>query len=103
MKPIYWFHENVWASRPWLNQIFGPPIVLLPGHAIWGNRRVLFPNIAPHKGSAQGKRWGEFGVGSGGSRIAAERRNTAEIAKIPYEIGETICRAVESIIDRALR
>ena len=114
--PRCWFVENVWAARPFLNPIFGPLAARLPGHAIWSNQLVLFPNVAPHKGSANqkagsGKRWGSFGritrpahtrawfeargmsyIGTGHNGMAA-----VEAARIPYEIGETICRLIEAL------
>lgn len=89
LRPRYWFAENVWSSRPFLNPIFGRPIARPPGHVIWGNLGVLFPSLKPHKGSAgcwNTGRWGPTGKGG---------INAAESAVIPYEIGECICAAVE--------
>lgn len=144
LKPRHWFVENAWAARPWFNRIFGPVATILPGHAIWSDTRILFPNLPPHKGSAgyrrtgrwepmghaklgnlhnvqqvplsmgisrmesdlssetlsplssKPKRWGTFGTASGGQARGSGRRNAAQSAVIPYEIGETICRAVEA-------
>jgi hypothetical protein len=94
LHPRFWAVENVWAARPFLNPIFGPVRARPPGHAIWSDLGFLLPPLKAHKGSAQGKRWGTFGTKSGGDG-KGKRRNAAESAVIPYEIGEAICAAVE--------
>lgn len=108
--PRFWVVENVWASRPWLTRLFGPVMARPPGHALWSNLLVLFPHIEPHKGKVAGnKRWGPMGHGNALTNAAWwEKRgksyvgtghngvSAAEASKIPYEIGETICRAVEA-------
>lgn len=95
LKPDYWFHENVWASRKWLNPIFGRPLARPPGHVIWGNMGILFPPTEAHKGKCTGdKRWGPMGHGRKGG-TDNHKRQAAVTAQIPYEIGEAICAAVE--------
>jgi hypothetical protein len=104
-QPRFWFVENTLPSRRWLTQEFGSVRAILPGHAIWSNMLVLLPNTKPHKTevSEAGKRWYErrFAEGKANTRRpfgtghAAGGKGAAEIAKIPYEIGDTICRAME--------
>jgi len=108
-SPRFWCVENVWASRPWLTKIFGPVRARPPGHAIWSNLAFLLPHIEPHKGKVAGnKRWGPMGHGNDSTNAEWWRKrgksyvgtghngtNAAEAARIPYEIGEAICRAVE--------
>lgn len=110
LDPAFWVVENVWASRPWLTKIFGPVRNRPPGHALWSNLMFLLPNIEPHKGKVAGnKRWGPMGHGNENTNAEWWRKrgksyvgtghngvNAAEAAKIPYEIGESICRAVEA-------
>ena len=110
LRPKFWVVENVWASRPWLGKIFGPVRARPPGHALWSNLAFLLPHIDPHKGKVTGnKRWGPMGHGNdstnaewwrkrGKSYVGTGHNGTtaAEAAKIPYEIGEAICRAVEA-------
>jgi hypothetical protein len=96
-QPAAWIHENVWASRPFLTPIFGPVACLLPGHALWGRIPTLLPNIKPHKANFDRKhsKWWDtrdksfFGTGHNGA-------GAAQVATIPYPIGEAICRAVEA-------
>lgn len=117
VEPRFWVVENVWAARPWLTQIFGQVRAMPPGHALWSNLMFLLPNLPPHKGSfhashKSGKRWGALAhtregwwkermmtgpsyVGTGHNGLEA-----AEAAKIPYEIGEAICCAVEQRLGR---
>lgn len=111
IKPWQWIVENVWASRPYLSHIFGPVAAKPPGHALWSNRAMLLPNIWPHKSSSVKLKARGIGVIPGkqgdfrktyrgfGERHATGLRNqgddSAQAAKIPYEIGEAICRAVE--------
>lgn len=98
LRPRFWAVENVRASRKWLSKIFGRVHLSTTGHAIWSNLLFLVQPIKPHKGCVGHgleKRWGTIGVCSGGGKNG-ERRNSAESAKIPYEIGEAICRAVEN-------
>ena len=100
VRPYQWIVENVWAARPYLSHIFGPVAAKPPGHALWSNRAMLLPNIAPHKGSlngphAEGKRWGAIarqhdrkldwwrnrgksyvGTGHNGFRSSGSRENT---------------------------
>lgn len=110
LQPRFWVVENVWASRPWFNKIFGPVRAKPAGHVLWSNLAFLLPNIQPHKGRVTGnKRWGPMGHGNEDtnadwwqkrekSRIGTGHNdiNASEAAKIPYEIGEAICRAVEN-------
>lgn len=122
-QPRYWVVENVWSSRPWLSQIFGMVRAMPPGHALWSNLGFLLPNIDPHKSSSvqlksrgigaipakQGD-WRKTYRGMGERHATGIRpvkatpgrwmgshhdMTPAEAAKIPYEIGEAICRAVE--------
>ncbi|MFZ1975821.1 MAG: hypothetical protein WAU89_23470 [Candidatus Acidiferrales bacterium] len=103
MKPDYWFHENVLAARPFLNPIFGPPRIVTTGHVLWTNFGLLLPNIKPHKGAIRtgliykGKKPGWGPMNHGKSRGDSHQR----AAKIPYEIGEAICAAVERRVEEA--
>lgn len=99
LRPQFWCVENVWGSRPWLTKLFGPVRALPPGHALWSNLGFLLPNIKPHKvfmGRMNHgyKEWfakrGKSPIWTGNYGLSA-----AEAAKIPYEIGEAICAAVE--------
>lgn len=74
-----WGFENVLASRKFLTSIFGPVRAIVDGHAIWGN----FPGLLPQ---TRGHKW----------RLPPSPDRAALRAKIPYEIGESICRAVEA-------
>lgn len=101
-KPHQWIVENVWAARPWLTQLFGPVTAMIPGHALWSNSVFLLPNTPAHKGNMD--RSGRWGLGksrwwtlrgkspcwTGHNGVSAE-----EAARIPYEIGEAICIAIE--------
>lgn len=109
LQPKVWVVENVWAARPWFGNLFGPVRNRVPGHCLWSNTQFLLPSLPAHKGSfhykhSSGKRWGAVShnrkewfdrhglsfVGTGHNGVEA-----AEAAKIPYEIGEAICIAVE--------
>lgn len=111
LRPDWWIVENVNAARKWLNTLYGPVMWRIPGHAFWSNRLALLPNIDAHKGyykkirpegssymtrpgSHQRSEWwhtrGKPYVGTGRNGISAH-----DAAKIPYEIGEAVCIAVE--------
>lgn len=110
--PEMWVVENVRASRPFLNCVFGPPRVVIPGHALWSDSLLMLPNIDAHKSQSAAltnrgvgaipnkklkwvgskKIWQQPAVAFGPKRYGAE---AATAAKIPYEIGEAICTAVE--------
>lgn len=78
--PRYWIVENVRFSRKWLTAIFGQVRSCSIGHVFYGNW-LLFPQTKPHKGY---------------SRDFYHDHSPPEVrAKIPYEIGESICIAVE--------
>jgi hypothetical protein len=110
LQPTWYVIENVRSAREWLTPLLGPVRYYSTGHVLWGRLPGLLPNIAPHKGN-----WGSLN-GSGGVRpqirpwmmvSEAERKrrhgihgefvkgDPAIAGKIPYEIGEAICRAVE--------
>jgi hypothetical protein len=74
-----WLFENVAASRPFLTPIFGPVRAMVDGHAFWGN----FPGLLPQ---TKGHKW----------RLPPSPDRAALRAKIPYEIGAAICKAVEA-------
>ena len=82
LAPSWWIVENVWAARPWFTRFFGPVRALIPGHAFWSNAPILLPNVRAHKQIPERKR-------------KAGRQGGVN-AMIPYEIGEAICRAVET-------
>lgn len=104
LAPQWWVVENVWAARPWLSKLFGQVRAKPPGHALWSNLGFLLPNLEPHKGGmgywASG-RWGAVGHGpnreKGWTRTGHNGANAAEAARIPYEIGEAVCAAVERL------
>jgi|SRR5882672_6913536 len=115
LRPQYWCVENVWASRTWLSRIFGQVRAKPPGHALWSNLGFLLPPIKAHKSSSvqlNARRIGAIPAKQGdfrkdfrgqrerhatGIRSFVENRKDApaEAARIPYEIGAAICRAVE--------
>lgn len=99
LRPRFWVVENVWASRPWLVKIFGQVRAMPPGHALWSNLMFLLPNLKPHKVFMARMNHGykEWFAKRGKSVIATGHYglSAAEAARIPYEIGEAICRAVE--------
>lgn len=81
-QPTVGVIENVWSSRKWLTPILGPVRAMIPGHVFWGNIPCLLPQVGGHKN------WKDWRSGKFADR-------SANRAKIPYEIGEAICRAVE--------
>ncbi len=74
----FWIVENVMGSRKFLSPILGPVRAKVTGHVFWGKLPCLLPDTGSHK-------W----------RLPPTADRTALRAKIPYEIGEAICRAVE--------
>jgi hypothetical protein len=79
IKPNRWIIENVMGARKFLSPILGPVRAIVTGHVFWGDLPCLLPDTRAHK-----------------RRRPPTPDRTALRAKIPYEIGETICRAVES-------
>lgn len=73
-----WIVENVAGARPFLTSVFGPVRAITGGHVFWSNRLLLLPQVRGHK-------W----------RVAPGPNRAALRARIPYEIGEAICIAVE--------
>jgi hypothetical protein len=96
LAPQTWVIENVWAARPYLSRLFGPVAAKPFGHALWSNVALLLPNIEPHKGGRRAFAHLKKSGAHNRSFIPNMRHAPAEAAKIPYEIGEAICRAVES-------
>jgi hypothetical protein len=78
----WWIVENVRAAKPFLTPIFGPVQAEVDGHVFWGSLPGLLPQTNGHK-------W----------RLPPSPDRAALRAKIPYEIGEAICRAVENRSD----
>lgn len=78
-RPPFWTLENVSSARKFLTPILGPVRVRVPGHVLWGNVPALFPQCKAHK-------W----------KLPPTPDRSALRAKIPYEIGESICRTVEA-------
>ena len=74
-----WVFENVATSRLFLTPILGPVRAMVNGHTFWGN----FPGLLPQ---TKGHKW----------KLPPSPDRAALRAKIPYEIGEAICRAVEA-------
>jgi hypothetical protein len=78
-----------------------------PGHALWSNMCLLLPSMRAHKGCTRaGQRWGSLGHGTKQGDYFKARglpfvgtghngREAAEAARIPYEISEAVCLAVE--------
>lgn len=96
-NPRFWAVENVRSSRPWLNRIFGIPRACSVSHVLYGTFPGLIPPIRAHKS-------GDRSVAPNGGRQSprmiqrwgkGDEHAAAEAAKIPYEIGEAICAAVE--------
>ena len=71
--------ENVAGARKYLTPLFGPVRAIVDGHCFWGRLPGLLPQTRGHK-------W----------RLPPSPDRAAIRAKIPYEIGEAICRAVEN-------
>lgn len=90
LQPRWWIVENVAHSRRWLTPLLGPVRAIFPGHVLWGSLACLLPPVPSHK------QWSDWSWGKFSSR-AAER------AKIPYEIGDAICRAAENLVIDARR
>jgi site-specific DNA-cytosine methylase len=80
LHPKFWIVENVQFACRHYEGLLGQPAMKVPGHAFWTNLSLLWPQIQPHKRRAH---------------HLSKRIRQAEAAKIPYEIGEAICRAVE--------
>lgn len=78
LKPRYWIIENVSAARKYLTPYLGPLYSRVAGHVFWGRCPSLLPDTAGHK-------W----------RLPPSPDRAALRARIPYEIGEAICIAVE--------
>ena len=105
IQPRWWIVENVRSSRPFLTTLFGQVRANVPGHALWSNQILLLPNIKAHKqfmGHDAVANWttksGRLTRQNKNRRAAGplSRNGPAEAAKIPYEIGEAVCRAVEA-------
>jgi hypothetical protein len=105
-RPDISIAQNVWASRPWLTRLFGPVRAMPPGHALWSNLAFLLPSVMPHKSGRRA--FAHIGrnvpayvsnprPGHNRAFIPHLRHMPAEAAKIPYEIGEAICRTVEEM------
>lgn len=95
--PPHWCVENVVSSRPFITPIFGQVRALTTGHSLWSNLGFLLPNIKPQKGAIRtGRIYKGKKPGWGPMNHDKSRRDSHErAAKIPYEIGEAICAAVE--------
>jgi hypothetical protein len=78
VNPDWWIIENVMGARKFLTPILGPVAARVCGHVFWGRLPGLIPDAKSHK-------W----------RLPPTPDRTALRAKIPYEIGEAICAAVE--------
>ena len=97
INPLWWIIENVRAARGWLTPILGPVRYFSTGHVLWGSLLGLIPNVSPKKGKwvhlNGSRRWvPQWGVKEA---FGPSPDRTALRAKIPYEIGDAICRAVE--------
>lgn len=78
-KPRWWVIENTIHSRRWLKSALGPVAAVIPGHVLWGSLPGLLPQV---KRTPKESLW---------PRV----NRAAERARMPYPIGEAICRAVE--------
>lgn len=79
-QPRYFVVENTRHSRKWLTPVFGPVAATIPGHIFWGRLPCLLP----------------IPVRRPKESLWPSENRAAERAKIPYPIGEAICRAVEA-------
>lgn len=79
MRPAWWILENVMASRKFITPLAGAVRAMVTGHVFWGRLPTLLPQTVSHK-------W----------RLPPTEDRQALRAKIPYEIGDCICRAVEN-------
>lgn len=85
----WWVVENVWASRPWIEPLLGPPVASVPGHLFWGRLPGLIPQTQPHK-----HRSGRAGMPSW--------RRSLYRSRIPYDISLALAVAVETqLVSRA--
>jgi len=82
LKPVQWIIENVRGSRKFLTPILGPVRAMTSGHVFWSDSALMIPF------GLSGRKWLQ-------SPTKDSRDRAANRAKIPYEIGEAICRAVE--------
>lgn len=77
-----WVIENVRGDRKYLTPILGQVRAMTSGHVFWSDMALMIPP------GLNGRKW----------LVAPTkdyRDRAAERAKIPYEIGEAICRSVE--------
>lgn len=79
-KPRWWVIENTIHSRKWLIPLLGHPTHNAGGHYFWAHIPTLLPDVQRKPKESY---W------------PSEDRQALR-AKIPYEIGEAICRAVET-------
>jgi hypothetical protein len=77
-----WVIENVGGSRKFLTPVLGPVRARTSGHIFWSNMPLMIPT------GLSGRKWLLSPTKDPRDRAAAR-------AKIPYEIGEAICAAVE--------
>jgi hypothetical protein len=90
VNPRFWVIENVFGSRQFLTKLFGPVRCLSASHALWSNLGFLLPNLKPNKRFRERMNYNYKAINPGQYGL-----KPAEAAKIPYEIGEAICAAVE--------
>lgn len=90
LNPRFWIVENVLGARRFLNQLFGAVRCRPASCVLWSNLGFLLPPLKPHKAFRERMNhdWKR-----GQKRFGLR---PTEAAKIPYEIGEAICRAVEN-------
>ena len=80
LQPRWWVIENVMGARRFLSPILGPVRAMVTGHVFWGNLPCLLPQTKSHK-----------------RRLPPSPDRPALRSKIPYEIGDSICRAMERL------
>lgn len=80
-----WIIENVRGSRKFLTPLLGQVRAMTSGHVFWSNMPLLIPS------GLSGRKWLQ-------SPTKDPRDRAANRAKIPYEIGDAVCRAVEARI-----
>ena len=79
-----WIIENVRGSRRFLSPILGPVRAMTSGHVFWSNMPLMIPC------GLNGRKWLL-------SPTKDPRDRAALRAKIPYEIGSSICASVERL------
>lgn len=84
VNPTYWCIENVRGATPYFNPILGEPRQVIGAYCLWGNFPFIDVNASKLKTKAQKD---------------VHSKNPLRVnlkAKIPFEISESLCKAIET-------